>query len=129
MDEKLIWFAYYGEEPIAFVVCLPDANQMLKHMNGKKNFAGKVKFIWYRYTKKVNRLRIIIMGAKKKFQNHGVESALIRCLQMEVLPRHWIKGVELAWVGDFNTKMIAIHKATGATLDKVHRTYRYNFSE
>ena len=129
MDEKLIWFAYYGEEPIGFVVCMPDANQVLKHVNGKMNVAGKLKFLWYRYTQKVNRLRIIIMGSKKKFQNHGIETALIRCLQLEVLPRKSIKGVELAWVGDFNTKMIAIHKATGAKLDKVHRTYRYTFQD
>jgi len=128
LEEKLIWFAYYGEEPIAFVVCLPDANQILKHVKGKMNITGKIKFLWYRYTHKVGRLRIIIMGSKKKFQNHGLESALIRCLQMQVLPRKEVRRVELAWVGDFNPKMMAIHKATGATLDKVHRTYRYNFT-
>ena len=127
MDEKLIWFAYFEEEPIAFVVCLPDANQILRHVNGKMNLFGKLKFLWYRYTNTVDRIRIIIMGTKKKFQNHGIESALIRCLQREVLPRNTIKDVELAWVGDFNPKMMALHKATGAKREKVHRTYRYVF--
>ena len=128
MDEKLIWFAYYESEPIAFVVCLPDANQILKHVKGKMDLMGKLKFVWYRYFTTIDRLRIIIMGTKKKFQNHGLESGLIRCLQKEVLPRNTIKGVELAWVGDFNPKMIALHKATGAKLEKVHRTYRYLFN-
>lgn len=127
MDEKIIWFAYYKEEPIAFVLCLPDANQILRHVNGKLNLWGKLKFTWYRYTTTIDRLRIIVMGCKKKYQNHGIESALIRCLQMEVLPRNTIKGVELAWVGDFNQKMLAIHEATGAKTDKVHRTYSYTF--
>ncbi|RYY24085.1 MAG: GNAT family N-acetyltransferase, partial [Chitinophagaceae bacterium] len=68
-----------------------------------------------------------IMGCKKKFTNHGVESALIRSLGNEVLPRQTIKGVELAWVGDFNAKMLAIHEAAGANLDKIHRTYRCKF--
>jgi hypothetical protein len=27
MDERIIWFAYYRRQPIAFVICLPDANQ------------------------------------------------------------------------------------------------------
>jgi hypothetical protein len=67
------------------------------------------------------------MGCKKKFQNHGVESALIRCLQKEVLPRKTIQSVELSWVADWNEKMIALHKATGAVKDKVHRTYRNIF--
>ena len=128
MDEKIIWFAYYKNEPIAVVLCLPDVNQILKHVHGKLNLWGKLKFFWYSKTQRVERLRIIIMGCKKKFQNHGIESALIRCLQLEVLPRNTITGVELAWVGDFNDKMIALHEATGATQDKIHRTYRYIFN-
>jgi hypothetical protein len=129
MDEKIIWFAYYNDEPIAFILCLPDINQVLKHVNGKLDLWGKLKFLWYKNTTTIERLRIVIMGCKKKFQNHGIESALVRCLQIEVLPRNTIKGVELAWVGDFNEKMLALHEATGAKKDKVHRTYRYTFSE
>ncbi len=129
MDEKIIWFAYYNDEPISVVLCMPDVNQLLKHVNGKLDLWGKLKFFWYSRTTTVNRLRIIVMGCKKKFQNHGIESALIRCLQQEVLPRKKvITGVELAWVGDFNDKMLALHEATGATQDKIHRTYRYLFT-
>jgi hypothetical protein len=127
MDEKIIWFAYYNDEPIAFILCLPDINQILKHVNGKLDLWGKLKFLWYKNTTTIERLRIVIMGCKKKYQNHGIESALVRCLQIEVLPRNTIKGVELAWVGDFNEKMLALHEATGAKKDKVHRTYRYIF--
>ncbi len=127
MDEKIIWYAYYQGEPIAFILCLPDINQILKYLNGKFGLWEKLKFLWYRNTTRIDRLRIVIMGCKKKFQNHGIESALIRCLQKEVLPRNTIKGVELAWVGDFNQKMIALHEATGAKKEKVHRTYRYVF--
>jgi hypothetical protein len=127
MDPRIVWFAYYKEEPIAFVLCLPDVNQILKHINGKLNLWGKLKFLWYQKTTTVDRLRIIIMGCKKKYQNHGIESALVRCLQLEVVPRNTVKGVELAWVGDFNDKMMAIHEATGAKKDKVHRTYKVKF--
>lgn len=129
MDEKIIWFAYHNGEPIAFVICMPEANQILRHLHGKMNLWGKLKFLYYRRTQVVDRLRIIVMGCKKRFQNHGIESALIRCLQNEVLPRHTIKGVELAWVGDFNQKMLAIHENTGAIRDKVHRTYKYLFKD
>jgi hypothetical protein len=129
MDEKLIWFAYYNNEPISFILCLPDINQVLKHLHGRMNLWGKLKFLWFKNSTQVDRIRIIVMGCKKKFQNRGIESALIRCLQNEVLPRKNIKGVELAWVGDWNKKMISIHEATGAIRDKVHRTYRYIFPE
>ncbi len=125
VDEKIIWFAYHNNEPISFILCMPDINQVLKHLNGKLNWWGKLKFLWYKNTLTIDRIRIIVMGCKKKYQNHGIESALIRKLQLEVIPRNTIKGVELAWVGDFNQKMRAIHEATGAVKDKVHRTYTY----
>ncbi len=40
----------------------------------------------------VDRLRIIILGCKKKYQNHGIESALVRSLQLEVVPEGNCKG-------------------------------------
>ncbi|ANE53028.1 hypothetical protein [Flavisolibacter tropicus] len=129
MDEKIIWFAYHNNEPIAFVICMPDVNQILKHIKGDLNLFNKLKFLWVKKTKTIDRIRITVMGCKKKFQNHGIESALIRCLQEEVLPRQTINEVELAWVGDFNSKMLAIHNATGAVKSKVHRTYKYSFDE
>ncbi len=127
MDERIIWFAYHNDEPVAFVVCVPDVNQFLKPFKGRMNLLNKLRFLWYRRTRPAKRLRIIVMGCKRKYQNHGVESALIRCLQNEVLPRRTVKEVELAWVGDFNKKMLALHHATGALPSKVHRTYRYEF--
>lgn len=127
VDEKIIWFVYHNDEPIAFILCLPDINQVLRHLNGKMNLWGKLKFLWYKKTTKIDRIRIIIMGCKKQYQNHGIESAIVRNLQLEVKKQPAIRFVELAWVGDFNKKMLAIHEATGAQKDKVHRTYRYIF--
>ena len=34
MDERVIWFAYYKEEPIAMWINIPDLNQYFKHFNG-----------------------------------------------------------------------------------------------
>jgi hypothetical protein len=129
MDERIIWFAYHNDQPIAFILCLPDVNQLLKPLHGKMHSLNKLRFVWYRKRNTIERIRIIVMGCKQKFQNRGIESALIRCLQNEVLPRHTVKEVELAWVGEFNKKMIALHEATGAVRSKVHRTYRYYFEK
>lgn len=128
MDEKIIWFAYFEGEPVGFIICIPDANQVLKYINGKLDFIGKLKFFYHMHiAKKINRVRIIIGGTKKAFQNRGIESALTRILQLEVVPRNTIKEAELSWVGDFNEKMLAVHAATGAHPGKNHATYRYKF--
>lgn len=129
LDEKIIWFAYHNNEPVAFVICLPDTNQVLRYVNGKLDLIGKLKYLWYSRKVKIDRIRAIVMGVKHKYQHKGIESALIYILKQEVVPRNTFMEVELAWVGDFNTKMMDVHAATGAHLEKVHRTYHYKFDQ
>jgi hypothetical protein len=126
MDEKLIWFAYANGEPASFVVIIPDANQMIKDLNGKLGLIEKLKFAYKRWIG-VKRMRAIVMGTKTKFQKLGLESALFIKLGEYVLPKNQYEELELSWVGDFNEKMIAIHQATGATFGKRHLTMRKIF--
>jgi len=126
LDEKLIWFAYVNGEPAAFNIVLPDANQMIKPLKGKLNLIGKLIFV-YRRWKGVNRMRAIVMGTKKKFQNHGLESALFITLGDYVLPLDQYDTLELSWVGDFNEKMLALHHSMGATFANKHLTMRCIF--
>jgi hypothetical protein len=126
MDEKLIWFAYINNEPASFIVILPDANQMIKPLNGKLTLWGKLSFL-YRKWRGVSRMRAIVMGTKQQYQKHGLESALFIKLKEYVLPLKQYDELELSWVGDFNEKMIAIHAAVGATFGKRHLTMRYKF--
>ena len=73
-------------------------------------------------------MRAVVMGTKQKFQNHGLESGMFITLGEYVLPLNQYKELELSWVGDFNEKMIAMHKAMGAEFGKKHLTMRYVFN-
>ncbi len=126
MDEKLIWFAYVNGEPASFVIILPDPNQMIRNLNGKLGLIEKLKFLYNRW-KGVNRMRAVVMGTKKAFQKHGLESAMFIKLKEYVLPLKQYTELELSWVGDFNDKMLAIHEATGAYFAKKHVTLRKLF--
>ncbi len=126
MDENLIWFAYINGEPVSFMIILPDANQMIKSLNGKLDLIGKLKFLYNKW-RRVNRMRAIVMGTKQKFQNHGVESGLFITLGDYVLPLKKYKELELSWVGDFNDKMLALHKNMEVVFGKKHVTMRYIF--
>ena len=126
MDEKLIWFAYVNGEPASFVVIIPDANQMIKGLNGQLGILQKIQFAWNRF-RGVHRMRAIVMGTKSKFQKHGLESALFIKLKEYVLPKNQYNELELSWVGDFNDKMLSIHQATGAVFGKKHLTMRKTF--
>ena len=126
MDEKLIWFSYVNEEPAAFIVMLPDANQIIKPLKGKLGVIEKIKFLYHRW-KGVTRMRAVVMGTKKTYQKHGLESAMFIKLKEYVLPLKQYEECELSWVGDFNDKMLAIHEATGSVFGKKHATMRKVF--
>ncbi len=128
MDEQLIWFAYVHGQPAAFLVVLPDANEMIRGLNGKLDLLNKLRFLWNTKTRKHRRMRAVIMGTKEKFRHLGIESALFIQLRDAVLRRGHYRELELSWVGDFNDQMLSIHKATGAVPAKRHLTMICRFN-
>jgi hypothetical protein len=129
LDENMIWFTYYKDEPVAFLVMFPDINQILKHMNGKLHLWNKIKFLYLKSRNTITRARVIIMGVKPKFQRHGVESGIFWHMDKMMKKYPHITELELSWVGDFNPKMRVLHESIGATFGKRHITYRKLFSD
>ena len=128
--DEFIWFVYHEDRPVAFLVMLPDVNQIFRHFNGKLNFWNKLRFIYYRWKKEITRVRVTIMGVIPKYQGQGLESAIFWHLREPVLEkRPHIRELEISWVGDFNPKMQATLKAMGANPGKKHITYRKLFNE
>ena len=128
IDPELIWFAYYNDEPVAFFIFFPDANQIFRRMNGKLHLINKIRFILMKKGKKITRLRGLAAGVVPKFQNSGVESGIFWQIKQVMEHRKHIKQFELSWVGDYNPKMISLYLATGAYHAKTHHTYRYLFN-
>jgi hypothetical protein len=125
IDEKLIWFAYFNYKPIAFFVLFPDLNQILKYFNGKMNMWNMIRFIYFKATHKMTRMRAVVGGVHPIYQNSGVESAIFLQLYKVFKKKPWFKELELSWVGDYNPRMLAIYEALGATKAKTHITFRY----
>jgi len=125
LDEELIWFAYHGDKPVAFFIILPDLNQILRHLNGKMTPWNIIKFIYYKKTNEITRLRAMVAGVLPQYRNRGLESVIFKHL-FEVFQKNpHYKEIELSWVGDFNPKMQAIYQAIGGELAKKHITCRY----
>ncbi|NDC41045.1 MAG: hypothetical protein EBZ77_05770, partial [Chitinophagia bacterium] len=74
MDERLIWFAYYGEEPIAMWVNLPDLNQYFKHLGGKFGLLQKLRFLLLQRFGPCSRFVGIVFGIIPTFQGKGVDA-------------------------------------------------------
>lgn len=127
--EEFIWFAYHNEEPIAFLVMLPDVNMILKKLNGKMNLWNKLRFLYYKNNKTITRTRITVMGVTPRYQRHGIESAIFKHMDMVMKKKPHYDTIEMSWVGDFNTKMRALHEAVGGHFAMRHYTLRKLFDE
>ncbi len=128
MDEKLIWFGYYRDEPIAFFISIPEMNQIVKKLNGKFGFAGKLKFFYYKWRKRCTKAFGVVFGVVPAHQGKGVESAIIKAFADAALRSGFpYRYLEMNWIGDFNPSMMKVAEKIGAKIVKTHVTYRYLF--
>lgn len=127
--EEFIWFVYHENEPIAFLVMFPDANQLFSKLSGKMHLLDKLRFMYYKNKNIFTRARITIMGVVPKYQKYGVESGIFWELDKVMKQRPWYTHIELSWVGDFNPKMRKLHEAVGGEFYMRHYTYRKLFKD
>jgi len=128
VDERIIWLAYYKNEPAAFYFNIPDVNGILKHVNGKLNVLGKLKFLYYRWRRKEKKMLGIVFGVIPEHQGTGLDGALIiRAAEIIQNLGDTYPVLEINGIGDFNRKMNLVVKQVGGEICKVHTTYRYLF--
>lgn len=125
--EDLLWFLYDGDKPIGFYLSIIDLNQIFKHVNGNMNWWGKLKFLFYQKTLRIDKIRGIIFGVVPQYQNKGVYSIMIMKMYEVMDKDPYITSTELAWIGDFNPKMHALFESLNAKKVKVHYTYEKLF--
>lgn len=130
MDEKLIYFAYFNDEPIGFFIMIPDLNRVIGRFGGKFHAINKLR-LWamLKFTHKADRVFGLIFGVDPAFQGKGIESGIIYEFEKAVARGeiHY-KTLELAWIGDFNPLMMRmVESYVCAQRHKMHVTYRYLF--
>jgi hypothetical protein len=130
IDKRLLWFGYYKEEPIAFFHSLPEVNQIFKHLKGRLDWLGKLKFVWYRWRKTSRKAFGVLFGVIPEHHGKGVDGAMImafRKLMQEDYRQY--DEYEMNWIGDFNPKMIRVAEQVTPNVVKRHATYRKLFDE
>lgn len=132
IDPSIIFFAYHNDLPIGFFITVPDLNCIIGRFEGKFGLWQKLQLMWrLKVLKRCDRVFGIIFGITPEYHGKGVESAImyeyLKYVQSDRCP---YKDIELAWIGDFNPVMNRmITNYAGASLYKVHTTYRYLFDQ
>lgn len=130
IDEKIMWFGFYDDKPVAIFIMLPEVNQIFKHVNGKLNLVGKLKFLYHKWAKTCNKMFGVVFGIVPEHQGKGVDGAIIEASRVMVQDNYnRYENFEMNWIGDFNPKMINVVEQVGAYRSKTHITYRKLFDE
>lgn len=127
MDERIVWFGYFKDRPIAFFIMLPEINQVIRYLNGKLNLVGKLKFAYYRWRGVINKMFGVLFGVVPEFQGKGIDGAIIIAAAKVIQPLKKYRNLEMNWVGDFNPKMVKMVENLETTVVKRYRTYRKIF--
>lgn len=117
---ELVLFAYWEEEPIGFSVSLPDYNMVLKHLNGKIGLLGAFKFLYY--SKKIDKIRVMLLGIKHHYQKKGVEGLLYIETFRNGIKKGYHKA-ECSWILEENVLMQHGIEAMGGRRYKTYRIY------
>ena len=129
MDERIIWFAYHKEEPIAIFINIPDLNQWFKYLDGKFSLVQKLKFLWVKKFKTNKKFCGLVFGVVPEWQGKGIDAFIVvESAKLIQSPAIDYTEYEMQWIGDFNPKMINIAESLGETFRSRNLvTYRYLF--
>jgi len=117
---EFVWLAEIREEPIAFMMFLPDYFQVFRHLNGRFFLLNWLKFFWYR--RKINRIRVVTLGVKRQYHHSGVVPLFL--LQAgKTLLKFPYKRLEFSWILEDNLPVIRIAELINASLKKRYRIY------
>jgi hypothetical protein len=126
----LIRFAEYDGEPVAFMMTLPDFNQVLRRANranGKPSLLGWAKIaLWLRKPKPAD-MRVPLMGVLKRLQSSRMASQLA-FMMIEYIRRDSIQNFggnrgEIGWILEDNQGMVAIADAINSKINKQYNLY------
>src|SRR6185295_7387068 len=127
IDEKVIWFVYYKNEPVGMWVNLPDINQLFGKFNGRFGLLEKLRFVWMLRRRISDKFIGLVFGVVPEHQGKGVDSYMIVEGANVIQGGELYKDYEMQWIGDFNPQMVTIAENLGTQKSRVLKTYRYLF--
>ncbi|WP_292961175.1 N-acetyltransferase [Novosphingobium sp. UBA1939] len=126
--EDLIMVAEYEGEPVAFMMTLPDLNEVLRPMKGKLFPFNWIKLLLWLRKPKVRTMRVPLMGVRKRLQASRLASQLafmmIEYIRRNSVANYGASRGEIGWILDDNQGMIAIADAIDSHVNKEYEIYQ-----
>jgi len=127
VHEDLIRIAELDGEPVAFMMTLPDMNEVIRDLKGSLWPFGWAKLLWWLKFPKAQSMRVPLMGVKKELHNSRLASQMafmmIEYIRRDAVANFGTRYAEIGWILDDNQGMIAIADAIGAEINREYLIY------
>jgi hypothetical protein len=129
---ELIRIAEVDGEPVAFMMTLPDLNEMQADLNGELVPFNFIKLLWrlnggFSGRPTVRTVRVPLMGVKKKLQATRLASQLafmmIEYIRSDSNTKFGATRGEIGWILEDNQGMVSIADAIESKINRVYRIY------
>jgi len=119
---ETVLFAEKAGRPVGFAIGLPDLNVPLRRNRSGAFLPGLLRVLWMLKTRRISRLRVLLLGTVPEFRGKGVDAVLYHAMWKNgnSLGIHW---AEAGWILEDNAAMIAGMLKLGWKPSKTYRLY------
>lgn len=124
---ELVRVAEVDGEPVAFMITIPDINELIKDLNGELFPFNFIKLLWRLRKPRTRRVRVPLMGVAKKLHHTRLASMLafmmIESTRREAVNKFGTTIGEFGWILEDNKGMLSIAELPGANINHRYRIF------
>jgi GNAT superfamily N-acetyltransferase len=117
---ELTLIAEHNDEPVGFMMFLPDYNYVLKKMKGRLYPFGIFKALLH--SRNIRDARLLLLGVKQGFRRRGIDSLLF-IEGLKGLKKKGFRRMEFSWILEDNYPVQRIIETMKGRLYKKYRVY------
>jgi len=125
--EDLVRIAELDGEPVAFMLTLPDINELTADLNGRLLPFGWAKLLWRLRKPRTTRVRVPLMGVASKLHNSRLATQLafmlIEKIRLAAVANYGATHGEIGWILEDNKGMMSIAELPGTRLNHRYRIF------
>ncbi|MGI8611634.1 MAG: N-acetyltransferase [Sphingomicrobium sp.] len=125
--EDLVRIAELDGEAVAFMITIPDINELIADLNGRLFPFGWAKLLWRLRKPRTRRVRVPLMGVASKLHNSRIATQLafmlIELTRRAAVANYGATLGEFGWILEDNKGMVSIAQLPGARVNHVYRIF------
>ncbi|HEU4705323.1 MAG TPA: N-acetyltransferase [Sphingomicrobium sp.] len=125
--EDLVRIAELDGEAVAFMITIPDINELIADLDGRLFPLGWAKLLWRLRKPRTRRVRVPLMGVASRLHNSRIATQLafmlIEHTRRSAVANYGVAQGEFGWILEDNKGMVSIAQLPGARVNHVYRIF------